>query len=98
MLAGSQGGLQTNAMEGPDQSEEPAYLLLQASNKQANSHAAAAAAAAAQSAAQIHVSLEQWQLIRRSLSNSISGETPHHLLNADAQQIWVKTRPVTSLP
>ena len=49
MLAGLQGGLQTNAMEGPDQSEEPVHLLLQASNKQADAHAAAAAA---QSAAQ----------------------------------------------
>ena len=37
------------------------------------------------------------ELIRRSLSNSISGETPHHLLKADAQQIWVNPRPVTSL-
>ena len=77
-------------MEGPDQSENPTHLLQQASSERADAHAAAAAAddepAAARPATQIQVSPEQRQLIRRSLSNSIAGETAHLLLNADAQQ------------
>ena len=100
LLAGLQIGLQNDPNEALEQLEDPADLMLSASGAHAKAHAAAATAAvnaaaaatAAEPAAQLDVSPEQRQFIRRSLSNSIAGERAQLLLIANAQDVSGQAR------